>query len=214
VNAVFLSDPVAVAIAGACVLGLGVLLGVLVGRAWGVKRMVQSVLRDAEVTARTDMQTGLWNRQGLGERYEQNRDGRRKADWPVSLLFLDVDHFKAANDTYGHPAGDLVIGCVAHLFGESLREGDTVARMGGDEFAALLPGATLAEAVEVAERIRADAESMSVPTGGAEDWSGTVSIGVVEITRGEELAAALQRADLALYAAKHRGRNRVETGDG
>lgn len=210
----FVSDPAALAVAAACVLGLGVLLGVLVGRAWGVRRMIRSVLREAEVTARTDMQTGLWNREGFAERYEQSRDGRRKSDWPVSLLFLDVDNFKAVNDTHGHPAGDLVIGCVAHLFGESLREQDTVARMGGDEFAALLLGASLAEAVEVAERIRADAESMSVPTGGAEDWSGTVSIGVVEITRGEELAAALQRADLALYAAKHRGRNRVETGDG
>ena len=88
-----------------------------------------------------------------------------------------------------------------------------MARMGGDEFAALLPGATLAEAVEVAERIRADAESMSVPTGGEENWNGTVSIGVIEITRGEELDSALKRVDLALYAAKHAGRNRVETGE-
>jgi diguanylate cyclase (GGDEF)-like protein len=209
---VFVSDPAALAVAGACVLGLGVLLGVLVGRAWGVRRMIQSVLRDAQVTATTDMQTGLWNQQGFADRYERSRDGRRKSDWPVSLLLLDVDNFKAVNDTLGHPAGDLVIGCVAHLFGESFREEDTVARMGGDEFAAMLPGASLAEAVEVAERIRAVAESMSVPTGG-EDWSGTVSIGVIEITRGEELASALKRVDLALYAAKNAGRNRVETRD-
>jgi diguanylate cyclase (GGDEF)-like protein len=81
--------------------------------------------------------------------------------------------------------------------------------MGGDEFAVMLLGATLSESIEVAERVRRDVSSMSVPTE-AEDWSGTVSIGVIEITRGEELESALKRVDLALYAAKHAGRNRVE----
>ena len=101
-----------------------------------------------------------------------------------------------------------MIGCVAHLLGESCREHDTVARLGGDEFAALLLGATLDEAVEVAERIRSGVESMTVPTGQV-DWSGMVSVGVIEIERGEELSSALERVDRAVYAAKEAGRNRV-----
>lgn len=205
----FLADPMAFLVVAACGLGLGLLLGVLVGRTWGLRRLIRSAVHDAEVSARTDSQTGLWNRQGFEDRYSQSRDGRRKFDWPVSVLFIDVDHFKAVNDTFGHPAGDLVIGCVAHLIGESFREHDVVARMGGDEFAALLPGATLGDAAEVAERIRADVESMSVPAGEGE-WNGTVSIGVIEIERGEEMSSALERVDRALYAAKQAGRNRVE----
>jgi diguanylate cyclase (GGDEF)-like protein len=209
VSVVFVDDPVVLAIVSACSLVLGGLLGLWVGRIWGVRRMLQSVLRDAEVTARIDSPTGLWNRLGFEERYITARDGRRKCDWPVSVLFVDIDNFKAVNDTHGHPTGDLVLGCVAHLIGESFREHDTVARMGGDEFAVMLLGATLSESIEVAERVRHDVSSMSVPTE-AEDWSGTVSIGVIEITRGEELESALKRVDLALYAAKHAGRNRVE----
>ena len=188
--------------------GLGLLLGILLGRSWGVRRRIESAVQDAETSARTDLQTGLWNRRGFEDRYNRSRDGRRRADWPVSVLFIDVDRFKSVNDTYGHPAGDRVIGCVAHLLGESCREHDTVARLGGDEFAALLLGATLDEAVEVAERIRSGVESMTVPTGQV-DWSGTVSVGVIEIERGEELSSALERVDRAVYAAKEAGRNRV-----
>lgn len=188
--------------------GLGLLLGILVGRSWGVRRRIESAVQDAEISARTDLQTGLWNRRGFEDRYNRSRDGRRRADWPVSVLFIDVDRFKSVNDTHGHPAGDCVIGCVAHLLDESCRDHDTVARLGGDEFAALLLGATLDEGVQVAERIRSGVESMTVPTGQV-DWSGTVSVGVIEIERGEELSSALERVDRAVYAAKEAGRNRV-----
>ena len=188
--------------------GLGLLLGILIGRSWGVRRRIELAVQDAETSARTDPQTGLWNRRGFADRYNRSRDGRRRSDWPVSVLFIDVDRFKSVNDTHGHPAGDHVIGCVGHWLGESCREHDTVARLGGDEFVALLLGATLDEAVEVAERIRSGVESMAVPTGQV-DWNGTVSVGVIEIERGEDLSSALERVDRAVYAAKEAGRNRV-----
>ncbi len=206
------SVPIPLLAAAACLLAVGILVGIILGRTWGVRRMINEAIRDADVAVRTDELTGLWNRRGFEERYERCRDGRRKSDWPVSVLFIDLDHFKQVNDTHGHPAGDLVLGCLAHLVAESLREHDTVARIGGDEFVALLPGATLSEATEVAERIRSDAESMSVPVVGV-DWSGSVSIGAIEITRGEELASALERVDRAVYAAKQAGRNRVQAHD-
>lgn len=201
----FLSDPVELLVVAACALGLGA----LAGRTWGVRRLIRAAVNDAEVAARTDPQTGLWNRQGFEDRYNDSRDGRRRSDWPVSVLFIDVDHFKVVNDTHGHPAGDLVIGGVAHLLAQGFRERDTVARMGGDEFAVLLTGATLGDATEVAERTRSDVELLRVPAGQG-DWNGTVSIGVIEIERGEEMSSALERVDRALYAAKEAGRNRVE----
>ena len=174
--------------------------------------MINEAVRDADVAVRTDELTGLSNRRGFERCYERCRDGRRKSDWPVSVLFIDLDHFKTVNDTHGHPAGDLVLGHVARLVDESLRERDTVARLGGDEFVALLLGAALSEATEVAERVRADVESQSVPVGEV-DWKGSVSIGAIEITRGEELASVLQRVDRAVYAAKQAGRNCVHAHD-
>ncbi len=199
-------------LSAACLLIVGILFGVILGRTWGVRRMINEAVRDADVAVRTDELTGLSNRRGFERCYERCRDGRRKSDWPVSVLFIDLDHFKTVNDTHGHPAGDLVLGHVARLVDESLRERDTVARLGGDEFVALLLGAALSEATEVAERVRADVESQSVPVGGV-DWKGSVSIGAIEITRGEELASVLQRVDRAVYAAKQAGRNCVHAHD-
>lgn len=122
---------------------------------------------------------------------------------------MDVDHFKQVNDLHGHDCGDRVLSQVGALLREALREGDSVGRWGGEEFLALLPGADTRQATQVAERVRQAVAGY--------DWSlyglhapVTLSIGVSEHQAGEMLSDSLNRADAALYAGKHGGRNRVE----
>ncbi|AXQ30548.1 GGDEF domain-containing protein [Solimonas sp. K1W22B-7] len=128
---------------------------------------------------------------------------------PVSILLLDLDHFKRINDNHGHEAGDRLLCAFATTAGEMIRPGDLLARYGGEEFCVLLPHARLADATTVAERLRERFESVRIRVGEAVCGT-TVSIGVAEFRPGEGIEAAVARADRALYAAKHGGRNRVE----
>lgn len=165
-------------------------------------------LRDA---ADTDPLTGALNRRGFEamamRRIETANDARS-----LHLLALDIDHFKAVNDTYGHAAGDAALKAVATQVGDHLRDEDVLARIGGEEFAVLLHGDARA-ARTVAERIRASIEAVPVNTPDTAGPPGglklTVSLGVATFIPGENLTAALKRADAALYAAKRSGRNRV-----
>ena len=127
---------------------------------------------------------------------------------PLAVVALDVDHFKRVNDAHGHAAGDAVLAAVAARAAEALRAGDLLARIGGEEFAALLPGATLEAAAEVAERVRARIGAAPVPAGEAR-LAVTVSAGVAALAPAEDGAALLARADARLYAAKRAGRDRV-----
>jgi diguanylate cyclase (GGDEF)-like protein len=128
----------------------------------------------------------------------------------VSLLMIDIDHFKSVNDRYGHPAGDRVLRDVARLLQEGVRTVDTVGRYGGEEFVAILPQTEMADARQLAERLRRaiEAHVVKVPAG---EIRVTVSIGVakypaVAIATPDDLVRA---ADQALYRAKEEGRNRV-----
>ncbi|WP_242346262.1 diguanylate cyclase [Anaeromyxobacter terrae] len=157
---------------------------------------------------RRDPLTGLANRRAFEEALagavaRAVRDGAA-----LALAALDVDHFKRVNDAHGHAAGDAVLAAVAARATEALRAGDLLARIGGEEFAALLPGATLAAAAEVAERIRARISAAPVEAG-AERVAVTVSAGVAALAPGEDGATLLARADERLYAAKRAGRDRV-----
>jgi two-component system, cell cycle response regulator len=138
------------------------------------------------------------------------RDGR-----PLACLMLDVDHFKPVNDCWGHPAGDKVLAQIAHVIREQCRESDIPIRYGGEEFAVLLPGADVAEAAVVAERIReAVRRASSCCRGGGTpaDVSAGISCaatgrGALDLkSRGDRLVA---EADVQLYRAKAEGRNRV-----
>ena len=123
---------------------------------------------------------------------------------------LDIDHFKRINDTYGHATGDAVLKYVAGLLRGSLRKIDTVGRIGGEEFAAILPGTDLAAAESLADRVRV-AVAMTPAMQAGQIIPATLSIGVASMSLGDVTAeAALARADEALYRAKQRGRNRVE----
>jgi len=159
--------------------------------------------------ATTDPLTGLANRRHLFESGAQELLRARRAGMPLSVLMLDIDHFKLVNDTHGHPAGDAVIQALARHCGDAVRAIDTVGRLGGEEFAILLPMTDCAGAREVAERLRAGIEAFVL------EWEGhplrfTVSIGVAEgRPHDENFTALIGSADRALYRAKHEGRNRV-----
>jgi len=162
--------------------------------------------------ASRDALTGLANRRAFDEHIGQEWTRGRKSDHLVSVLMLDVDHFKQFNDTYGHPQGDACLKSVASvLAGAAARSGDLVSRYGGEEFVLVLPGTTEEGAMVVAERIRAAVCGLRIPNA-ASTHGGmlTVSIGVATGDPGAVTQEILiERADAALYRAKHGGRNRV-----
>ncbi|HEV8246594.1 MAG TPA: GGDEF domain-containing protein, partial [Polyangiaceae bacterium] len=166
--------------------------------------------RQFEREATVDGLTGLRNRRFfdgmLSRLYERNRrDGT-----PLSLLVIDVDHFKKFNDSYGHAAGDDVLKVVAKTLGSCLRPTDQPARYGGEEFVVLLPATKLEGATVAAERLRKAVERAALRSDGRDLPPVTVSIGVVELTDHPSASALFGAGDAALYSAKKNGRNRVE----
>jgi diguanylate cyclase (GGDEF)-like protein len=161
------------------------------------------LLRRLEHLSLSDPLTGLGNRRAFDEAVTEELARARRMSAPLGLVMLDVDHFKRFNDQHGHLAGDDVLVAVARVLGEVARAEDRACRVGGEEFAVLLPGADEAAATAVAERIRAGVAASPA----AEPI--TVSLGVAA-TRGEHDPGALfGQADDRLYAAKQAGRNRV-----
>ncbi len=160
----------------------------------------------------TDPLTGLANRRGFEAQAHAAIAASRRQGQPVALLSFDLDRFKRINDGWGHAAGDAVLAGAARAMAGQLRAGDVLGRLGGEEFSALLPGTGLDAAVALAERLR-EAVRAAVPHPAGGDALTTVSIGVAVLGPGqpaEALSAALAASDLALYAAKEKGRDRVE----
>ncbi|MEQ6888769.1 GGDEF domain-containing protein [Halomonas sp. CS7] len=156
----------------------------------------------------TDVLTGLFNRRRLQEVAEQEFARRQRHDAPLSLMLLDLDHFKRVNDAYGHPVGDEVLTSFAETLQRQVRRLDTVARMGGEEFAVLLPNTDGRAARQLAERILGATRAMPLPEE-AGDHRLTVSIGVSEARQGDSFEHLYTRADRRLYGAKEAGRDRV-----
>jgi diguanylate cyclase (GGDEF)-like protein len=162
----------------------------------------------------TDALTGLPNRRFFNENLLRTWNAAREADRPFSLLMIDVDRFKRFNDALGHAAGDKCLRTIAGTLQFSVRvETDTVARYGGEEFLAILPNAPLADALHIAERVRFAVAELQVPHPASPEGAYvTVSVGVASCPNPHapmEPEALFQSADLALYAAKSRGRNCV-----
>jgi diguanylate cyclase (GGDEF)-like protein len=162
-----------------------------------------------QTMALTDGLTGLYNYRHFFDELHREMARARRHDIPLSLLILDIDHFKKFNDTFGHVQGDEVLRMVARTLWENIRGSDLAARYGGEEFAAILPGAGPTQARRVAERIR----RRIMQTVFHSDTQITVSIGVASLGTGRDTEESprsfAHRADQALYRAKQTGRNRV-----
>lgn len=172
-------------------------------------RKFEAAKVDAEELARTDALTGLLNRRAVNELASALFEGAVRARSPLSVIILNVDHFKAINDSHGHPVGDAVIAAVAATMKKVKRAADIAGRIGGEEFILVLPHTRGDEAVTFAERLR-KAIPGSAPRVEGRALNLTCSLGTAEVDAVDtSLMALVQRADAALYAAKKSGRNRT-----
>ncbi len=151
----------------------------------------------------TDPLTGIFNRRYYDQKIKEEISSAKRYDFPLSLVMLDIDFFKKINDDYGHDTGDEVLKEYTNLISSLLRNGDKVCRIGGEEFAVILPHITVNEAAKVAEKLRTSIEKHKkiLPI--------TMSFGAVQYIKGESTDSIFKRADNALYEAKNSGRNKV-----
>jgi diguanylate cyclase (GGDEF)-like protein len=156
-----------------------------------------------------DFLTGVWNRGEIVAFLQRELSRARRDVTPVSIVLADVDHFKKINDKLGHEAGDCVLKEIARRLSASLREYDGVGRYGGEEFLLVIPGCDLATSVRRANQIRESIslQPISTPAG---ETTVTLSMGVTIAESPADMEQLVNRADIALYKAKHNGRNRVE----
>lgn len=160
-----------------------------------------------ERLATTDELTGLSNRRHGVERLQDEIERARRDGSIFSLILLDIDHFKAVNDRFGHDVGDRILASVADLLKQRSRSTDTAARWGGEEFALILPGAERTDATRFAEELLRRMSEIRTP----DDRGITASFGVVDYRQDESASELVKRADRMMYRAKHAGRGRVET---
>ncbi len=173
------------------------------------KSQLEETNKELETLATTDGLTGLKNRRTFGAKLAEEHARAVRYHQPLSLLLLDVDHFKQYNDTFGHPAGDAVLRSVAEALGRTARDTDMAARYGGEEFAVILPFTDEAGSLVIAERVRA-----AIAGGDWEKRSITVSVGVGTLSLNTPTPDSLTGcADAALYQSKEAGRNRVTHGN-
>jgi len=186
---------------------------VAVQRQYGAESRLAEKHREAEGRARTmarradtDALTSVLNRAGFNQAFSREFSRARRYRQPLSLVLLDLDHFKLVNDRHGHPAGDKVLEGTARLLESRIRESDLVARWGGEEFAVIAPMTDAEGAVQLAEKIRGLMEVTNFGPAGAV----TASFGVTEMRPEDTLEAMLSRVDQALYRSKDAGRNQVQ----
>lgn len=169
-------------------------------------RRAQAHADEMSALASTDALTNLPNRRQLTQALSAQLALAKRGAQAVSVLLIDIDHFKRINDSHGHAAGDKVLVLLGEMLGKDRRASDHVGRWGGEEFLGVLPATTLAQANDLAERLRGQVHAL--PLDGVGPVS--VSIGVSQARADDTLDTLLQRADKALYRAKENGRNRVE----
>jgi diguanylate cyclase (GGDEF)-like protein len=170
----------------------------------------RSYQRRLEQMANTDKLTGAITRTAFEPTFEQQLNFAQRRQQPLSVLLMDIDHFKVINDTHGHLLGDRVLKQITILIGSQLRKSDVICRWGGEEFLIVLPECNLSSASEIATKIRKlIEESLKVVDGNHIDV--TASFGVAQYNNHESSENLFLRVDKALYAAKANGRNCVET---
>ncbi len=180
--------------------------GAMVAYVW----MTAALLRhDLQVQASTDPLTGLLNRRAMEVEAEREIAARKQAHTPLSAMVIDLDGFKQINDTYGHHCGDATLIAVANCLRRGLRKNDTLARVGGDEFAVLLPQTSTEEVLEIAERLRHSIEDLEIVYGQVETKV-TASFGLAQAqSSGSSWESLVISCDKALYAVKKTGGNRA-----
>lgn len=165
----------------------------------------------AEARASQDELTNLNNRRAFFEQGEQLFKQARRYRHPTSVMMIDIDHFKNINDNHGHSGGDSVLKAIAPLLQKSIREADILARIGGEEFAVILPQTSIEEASNLAERIRQKIEEASIVHDGLPiKITASFGISACMSTEDDDLEKMMARADDALYIAKKKGRNQVK----
>ncbi|MEZ4270608.1 MAG: diguanylate cyclase [Myxococcota bacterium] len=195
-------------------LGIFLFVGLMIATARRDRRRISAandklrvLLEEADRLARTDAKTGLPNSRAFFETLESELARAQRSGQPIAIAYLDVDHFKEVNDFYGHDAGDVLLGELAHAIKESIRLGDLAARLGGDEFILLLRDASLEGVEEVAQRLlqrvaRCAAQYPKSALG--------MSVGVAYFSKAPVNGTeAVRRADAAMYGSKRAGRGRV-----
>ena len=171
---------------------------------------LEQAMQQAELLARTDALTGALNRRAFFEYGEKEFERASRYKTTLAVIMIDLDYFKLINDNFGHAVGDATLIAVINTLRGLIRNVDTIGRIGGEEFAALLPQADMQTATDLAQRLRCAVEELKIT---ADDMSVsiTASFGVAVIdVANETLDESLQRADAALYRAKENGRNRIE----
>jgi diguanylate cyclase (GGDEF)-like protein len=157
-----------------------------------------------------DALTGLFNRRHLEEVMLQYLWQSERYDWPLSLIFIDIDNFKAFNDTHGHNAGDYVLKSVSHILQEKVRKSDLVVRYGGEEIIVLLPNCFMDQAAIIAEKLRLEVNLLHLNFASQQLNPVTISLGVASFPlQANDAPSLIKAADKALYEAKQGGRNRV-----
>ena len=178
------------------------------------KRGMEHLNEELKTASRVDGLTGLYNRRYWQERFDEMHKLCVRREKPSTALMLDIDHFKSINDRFGHATGDQVISIAAEKISACLRSADIIGRVGGEEFAILLPKCTREQALEIAERIRRAFAQAQVTPDNRAPISVTVSVGLAASHDGSaDVEALMEEADKALYRAKHLGRNRSEIHD-
>lgn len=174
------------------------------------------VLEKALEIATTDELTGCVNRRGFYSRFDAEVDRARRNQTPLCMAMIDVDHFKIANDTYGHQTGDAILHQLAIAIQNNIRKSDVLCRYGGEEFALMLPETHLSAAVELVDRLRRKVERMAIPTpSGPVKITFSAGVDLVETQQNfsketmDVISESISRSDAALYEAKQLGRNRV-----
>jgi diguanylate cyclase (GGDEF)-like protein len=178
-------------------------------------RELTTLNEQLEQMSLVDGLTGVRNRRSFDASWDEEWRRALRLETPLSLLLMDLDHFKRYNDQYGHPAGDECLRRVAGVIGDALqRASDLVARYGGEEFVVILPTTPSGGAVDLAERIRTAVESLQLPHAGSSHRVVTISIGVATVVPRASTSSqqAIEAADAALYQAKRDGRNCVCVG--
>lgn len=156
-----------------------------------------------------DHLTGVWNRNGMLHKLEEEHERMTRSEQPCCVCMMDLDHFKQVNDTYGHPAGDLVLQAATQLFNTRLRKYDSIFRYGGEEFLLCLPSTTLDAAQVLMERLRSELTALPIAIGDKGEIHVSASFGLAMMIPDEAIGSTIEHADHALLCAKSAGRNRV-----